>query len=92
MKKEREELNEKIAKVLEQLNARGIYPTFFPQINGAWIKVECPSPYYNGSKRWFVNFPKTDEDWKLMKKYVALRHSLVCPYPEKCPTLKWLKG
>ena len=78
-------------RVLKELEKRGIYPTNNPTISGSYVIIRCPSPYYDGAKKWFINHPKSDKDWILMFKYVALEHILECPDPLNCQTLEILK-
>jgi len=89
-----EEMERKIKRrasvVLRMLERRHLYPLVHSTINGSWVKISCVSPYYNGKLQWFQNYPKTEEDWKLMEEYAWLEHALVCPRPNQCPTVQKL--
>jgi len=84
-------VNKEKEKLLKELKKRGIYPTNHPTINGSYVTIRCTSPYYDGARKWYINTPKTQEDWKLMLRFVALEHLMVCPSPLNCPTLAILK-
>jgi hypothetical protein len=90
-----EEIERKIKRragvVLKKLVRRHLYPLVHPSIKGSCVKISCVSPYYDGKLKWFQNYPKTEEDWKLMEEYAWLEHALVCPRPYECPTVRKLR-
>ena len=82
------ELRKELKRLEGKLARRNIYPASHrSEPNGTYVTIRCVSEYYNGSQKWFINRPKTTQDWADVERHAMLRHALECPDPTNCPTV-----
>jgi hypothetical protein len=78
-------IKKELEKIRKELDELFISPTSRPTIGGAVVVVKCR---YLRTEQWFSRSARSDEEYKLMDRYVSLKHALECPRLDMCPAAK----